>query len=219
MTQCCARRGPLRFSHVAECGRDGSDGCGRRDNGAMVSSPLPPWPATPPAHGGVVLRRAREDDVAMARELATDEYVPTIGTLPPHADEAEALAWIRRQHSRYDEGAGFSFAIAEAETDAAVGQCGLWLRELGEGRATAGYSVVPSARGRGFAADALAAVTAFGWTVPGLFRIALYIEPWNAGSVRTAERAGYAREGLLRSHQEIGGVRRDMLLYAAVRPD
>lgn len=155
----------------------------------------------------------------MARELSTDPYVPTIGTLPPHAGDDEALEWISRQHRRYDEGTGFSFAIAEAATDAAVGQCGLWLSQLPEGRATAGYSVAPSARGRGYAADALTALTAFGWTVPGLFRIALYIEPWNVGSIRTAERAGYLREGLLRSHQEIAGVRRDMLLYAAVRPE
>ncbi|MFG3343258.1 GNAT family N-acetyltransferase [Glycomyces sp. NPDC048151] len=180
---------------------------------------LPPWPTAPPAHGGVVLRRPRDEDAAMARELATDPYVPTIGTLPAGADEEQALAWVRRQLARYDEDTGFSFTIADAGTGAGVGQCGLWLRELPEGRATAGYSVAPSARGRGFAADALKALTAFGWTVPGLFRIALYIEPWNTGSVRTAERAGYAREGLLRSHQEIAGVRRDMLLYAAVRAD
>jgi RimJ/RimL family protein N-acetyltransferase len=50
-----------------------------------------------------------------------------------------------------------------------------------------------------------------------LHRIELYIEPWNTGSIGTAERAGYQREGLLRSHQEIGGRRRDMLLYASVR--
>jgi RimJ/RimL family protein N-acetyltransferase len=36
-------------------------------------------------------------------------------------------------------------------------------------------------------------------------------------SVRTAELAGYEREGLLRSHQEIGGKRVDMFLYAAIR--
>jgi hypothetical protein len=30
--------------------------------------------------------------------------------------------------------------------------------------------------------------------------------------------SGYRREGLLCSHQEIGGIRRDMLLYAAIRP-
>lgn len=154
----------------------------------------------------------------MARELATDAYVPTIGTLPRHANDEEALAWIRRQMGRYHEGAGFSFVIAEASNDTAVGQCGLWLRELEAGRASAGYSIAPSVRGRGFAADALTALTAFGWTVPGLFRMELYIEPWNTGSIRTAERAGYAREGLLRSHQIIGEVRRDMLLYAAIRP-
>jgi hypothetical protein len=44
------------------------------------------------------------------------------------------------------------------------------------------------------------------------------LRPFIADSIGTAERAGYEREGLLRSHQEIGGRRRDMLLYATVRP-
>ncbi|SDT48721.1 Protein N-acetyltransferase, RimJ/RimL family [Jiangella sp. DSM 45060] len=160
----------------------------------------------------------RESDVAMARDLATDPYVPEIGSLPAGADDDEALAWVHRQRGRHAEGTGFSFTIADAATDAAVGHCGLWLKELADGRGTAGYAIAPSERGRGLAADALAALTSFGWTVPGLFRIALYIEPWNVGSVRTAERAGYGREGLLRSHQPIAGERRDMLLYASVRP-
>jgi RimJ/RimL family protein N-acetyltransferase len=43
------------------------------------------------------------------------------------------------------------------------------------------------------------------------------IEPWNVGSITTAERAGYEREDLLRSHQQIGGRRRDMFLYAVTR--
>ena len=184
----------------------------------IEESPLPPWPVSPPAHGGVLLRAAVEDDVAMARELSTDPYVPLIGTLPHQATEEQALEWVRRQRARHAEGTGFSFTVVETGTGRAVGQCGLWLRELAQGRATAGYSLVPSARGRGLAADALSALTAFAWTLPELHRIALYIEPWNTGSVRTAERAGYAREGLLRSYQEIGGRRRDMLLYAAVRP-
>jgi RimJ/RimL family protein N-acetyltransferase len=78
--------------------------------------------------------------------------------------------------------------------------------------------VVPSARGRGIATAALIALTKFAWTIPGLHRVQLHIEPGNAASVRTAERAGYQREGLLRSYQAIGGERRDMLLHAAIRP-
>jgi RimJ/RimL family protein N-acetyltransferase len=154
----------------------------------------------------------------MVREMSADPYVPQIGTLPLNASAQEARAYIDRQRGRLAEGRGFSFAIAEAGTDRGVGQIGLWLAALGEGRATAGYSVMPSARGRGLAAAALTALTSFGWTIPDLHRVELYIEPWNAGSVSTAERAGFEREGLLRSHQEIGGRRRDMLLYATVRP-
>ncbi len=98
-----------------------------------------------------------------------------------------------------------------------VGTAGLHLAELAEGRATAGYAVLPSQRGHRYATAALTAMTAFAWTIHGLHRVALHVEPWNTASVRTAERAGYRREGLLRSHTEIGGDRRDMLLYATTR--
>jgi len=39
-------------------------------------------PAISPAAGGVVLRPFATDDVAMLRDLATDPYVPLIGSLP-----------------------------------------------------------------------------------------------------------------------------------------
>jgi [ribosomal protein S5]-alanine N-acetyltransferase len=179
--------------------------------------PLPAWPAVPPAHGPVVLRAFVPADLPLALELSTDPYVPLIGTLPAHATEVEAAGWIARQQGRWAEGAGFSFAVVETATGRAVGSVGLWLRQLADGCATAGYAIAPSARGHGLAAAALTAVTAFGWTIPELHRIELHIEPWNTASVRTAAGAGYQREGLLRSHTEIGGRRRDMLLFAAVR--
>lgn len=179
---------------------------------------LPPWPTAPLRAGAVELRRFRADDVDMVRELATDPYVPLIGSLPPGADDEQARAWIERQHARWTDGAGFSFAVADADDDRPLGTIGLHLRELDQGRGTAGYAVAPSARGRGVAAAALVALTAYAWTLPDLHRVALLVEPWNTASVRTAERAGYEREGLLRNHSQIGGRRRDMVLLAAVRP-
>lgn len=179
--------------------------------------PLPAWPAVPPAHGRVLLREVRESDVPLARELATDPYVPLTGTLPAHATDAQALAWVHRQRGRHREGAGFSFTIVDAATETPVGHCGLWLRQLADGRGSAGYAVAPSARGRGYAAEALRALTAFGWTIPGLERVLLYIEPWNVASVRTAERAGYTRVGLLRHHEVSDGVRRDVVIHVAHR--
>jgi ribosomal-protein-alanine N-acetyltransferase len=179
---------------------------------------LPSWPTTPPTHGSVVLREFTDDDVHLAIEFGVDPYIPLIGSLPAHPTAQEALDWVHRQRGRFAEGTGLSFVIADAESDTAVGAIGLWLRSLPAGRATVGYSVAPAHRGRGIATSAVTAVTTFAWTIPGLYRVELYVEPWNHGSIHVAEASGYAREGLLRSYQEIGGTRRDMLLYATTRP-
>ncbi|WP_254787066.1 GNAT family N-acetyltransferase [Curtobacterium sp. MCBA15_001] len=185
---------------------------------ASAATRLPPMPER--LQGAtVVLRPFRDDDAGMAQRLARDPYVPLTGTLPAGATEDEALRWIERQHGRLGEGVGWSFAIADAVDGRALGQIGLWARSLRDGRLTAGYAVDPSARGSGAASVALRLVSDFAWTLPGAHRIELFIEPWNTASIRTAEHAGFHREGLLRSHQVIGGERRDMLLYALLRPD
>ena len=174
--------------------------------------------STAPTFDGVVLRSFDSADVEMLRDLATDPYLPLIGSLPANATRQEALEFIARQHQRLTTGVGYSFCVADVSDGSALGTAGLWIAGLASGRATAGYAVAPFARNRGVATKALQALTAFAWTIPGLFRVELYIEPWNVGSIQVAESAGYLREGLLRSHQPIGDRRADMLLYATVRP-
>lgn len=183
-----------------------------------MAPPALSMPQVAPAFGEVRLRAYEARDVAMVMDLSSDPYVPLIGTLPAHAGDAEALAFVERQQERLETGQGYAFCAADRVTDEAVGGAGLWLGSIAEGRASAGYGIAPRFRGRGLARQALTALTRFAWSIPGLHRVELYIEPWNIASVRTAEGAGYEREGLLRSHQEIGGERVDMLLHAAVRP-
>src|SRR5690625_6783931 len=91
-----------------------------------------------------------------------------------------------------------------------------WSSDVCSSDLSAGYSIIPSARGRGLATDALRALTDFGWGVPGLERIVLYVEPWNIASIRTAVRSGYVREELLRD-QEVAGAVRDDVRFAALR--
>ncbi len=186
-------------------------------NAAGMDLPLQ-MPREAPRQGDIRLREFAESDVPMLIDLSRDPYVPLIGTLPGDTDHGGAMGYIARQHDRLRTGAGYSFCIALATSDEAVGGAGLWLASIEQGRATAGYCIAPRYRGRGLAGQALRALTAFAWTVPDVQRVELYIEPWNVASGRTAEVAGYQREGLLRSHQMIGDHRVDMLLYAAIRP-
>ncbi|MEU3763921.1 GNAT family N-acetyltransferase [Amycolatopsis keratiniphila] len=167
----------------------------------------------PPAHGSVVLREFTEADVRLALELGEDPYIPLIGSLPAHPTRQQAEEWVRRQQSGRAEGRGYPFVIVA--DGAAVGTIGLWLRKLSEGIGILGYSISPERRRRGYATDALKAITEFAWTVSGVERIELYIEPWNRGSLRAAENAGFRCEGLLPAHHEIGGVLKDMLLYVS----
>ena len=64
---------------------------------------------------------------------------------------------------------------------------------------------------------ALTALTGFAWSLAGLNRIDLFIEPRNAGSIRTAERSGYIRRGFRSGYQLAGGGQRDMLVFSATR--
>ncbi|MGW4383055.1 GNAT family N-acetyltransferase [Kitasatospora sp. NPDC004531] len=166
------------------------------------------------AENGFRLRRWETADRELLREAAGDPYIPLITTVPAPYSDAEAEAFVRRQWGRTAIGTGYPFVI-EGPDGEAVGNVGLWVGELPlRGSATAGYWVAGRARGRGAALAGLNAVTAWAFGELAVPRVELYIEPWNTGSLRTAERAGYRRETLVPAHQEVGGEPRDMWRFA-----
>lgn len=165
-------------------------------------------------HGPVVLRAFEERDADLVVSAASDDVIPWITTVPTSGSRADAEEYIARQHSRLRSGAGYSFAIADSETDEAVGQIGLWLRDIEEARATTGYWIGPGHRRRGYLTAALRALTDWAVRLDEVERLQLFVEPGNQGSWRAAERCGYQREGLLRSWQQVGPQRKDMFVYS-----
>lgn len=169
------------------------------------------------AHPPVVLRAFEERDLPAVAAASYDPLIPLVTTVPRSPDPVELRAYVERQHDRLATGAGYSFAIADAATDEAVGQIGLWTADIAAGRASVGYWIVPGARRRGYARAALAAITAWAFTIEEVARVQLYVEPWNEGSWRAAEACGYEREGLVRSWEQVGDERKDMYVYGLVR--
>jgi [ribosomal protein S5]-alanine N-acetyltransferase len=166
----------------------------------------------------VVLRGFEERDAGLVQSVAFDPLIPLITTVPATGALADALAYIHRQNQRLADGSGYSFAIADPVTDEAVGQIGLWVKDIAEGRATTGYWVAPQFRRRGYASAALQTLTGWALALDEVARLQLYVEPWNEASWRAAEANGYVREGLLRSWERVGPERRDMYVYSALRP-
>lgn len=161
----------------------------------------------------VHLRGWRPADIATVQEASQDSFIPLITTVPTTAGEAEALAFIERQQDRMRTRRGYAFAIADGD-DMAIGHINLFFSTDSGARASLGYWVAPSQRRNGYAADALSTLTSWARHHDDIDRLELYVEPWNEGSWRAAEQAGYAREGLLRAWERVDGRPRDMFMYA-----
>lgn len=154
----------------------------------------------------------------MVEEAARDQSIPLITTVPTTWTPDAGRAFIDRQNSRLSDGEGWSLAILERASQRAIGQIGLWISHLHNGRADLGYWIVPSSRGRGAASEALQALSDWAFDHLDVDRLSLYIQPTNTASIKTAVHAGFEYEALLRSWERIGGTQHDMWSYVRIRP-
>jgi RimJ/RimL family protein N-acetyltransferase len=81
------------------------------------------------------------------------------------------------------------------------------------------YYVFPEARGQGVAPEAVRLLSERAFAERGAERLWLEVDPENTSSLRVAEKAGYFREGVLRSHCISQGVRHDCVIYSLLPSD
>jgi len=170
-------------------------------------------PAQPPTDGVVTLRPWTADDVpelvAVFRDPTLSRWLPMI---PYPYSEWDAREWVASLGPRLGEGSGAHFAVVAAETGALLG--GIGLRPEPSSRGEIGYWVRKERRGEGIAPRALRLISRWAFQELGLARLQVHADVENVASQRVAERAGYTREGVLRSWLEHRGERRDHVLYS-----
>jgi RimJ/RimL family protein N-acetyltransferase len=121
--------------------------------------------------------------------------------------------WLGRYEDGWAAGDRAGFAVLDGAA-AAVGFAAFVRLSLEREEGEIGYVIAPEARGRGIATRAVALLTRWGFDELGLRRIELRIDPRNAASGRVAERAGYVREGVLRSVAFKEGLRADVAVWS-----
>lgn len=167
---------------------------------------------------GLELRPFSLGDLPLIEEASADPHITTITAVPVVFSPSQGERFIKRQIQQRLSGDGWSLAIVEEATQRTIGQVGLSIASIGRGRADLSYWVVQSGRGHAAAGRALRLLSE--WAVEHLdvSRLSLFIESANTASVRTAEHAGYVQEGLLANWERVGGVAKDMYLFALVAP-
>ena len=184
----------------------------------------PTAPPDPPLGDGVVaLRRWTEADVPALVAACNDaEIARWLDTIPQPYTETDARAYlVHAERGWRGEGNESPFAIVDAETDQPIGSCGVHWTDPANGVAEIGYWVAPEARGNGAATRATRLVA--GWVLGelGFERLQLRADTLNEASQRVAERAGFTREGVLRSARvnRRQDRRIDIVLYSLLRSE
>ena len=83
-----------------------------------------------------------------------------------------------------------------------------------------GYALARPYWGKGYMTEIMRTVIDWALTQPDIFRVQAFCDVENIASARVMEKAGMAREGLLRRyvvHPNISAEPRDAYLYAVVR--
>ena len=163
--------------------------------------------------GAVRLRLPTVEDIDGLMPAFTDPELREAGNLPDFS-RAEMEATLPHLPALVASGRLMPMTALDAATGDVVG--GGTLHHLDADRAIVeiGYWVLRHAQRRGIATRIarLLAEHAFGL---GVMRVAAYVNVGNVASERVLERAGYAREGVVRSMPKPGGVRRvDKTLFS-----
>ena len=177
------------------------------------------YPSEPLIDDGVRIRPWRTpEDLPCVLAAGSDPDIPAGTTVPADFTEASGRAFLERQQARLTRGEGISQAVAERDSDEAVGLVYLarrpqsWIAGLG-------YWLIPSARGRHLATSAVRLVSDWALRELDILRIEAWVAPDNVASQRVLDGAGFSLEGRLRNFLQLRDRTTDGLVYARTPPD
>ena len=162
--------------------------------------------------GDLVLRLPTVDDTDAMLPAFTDPELREAGNLPAFGRE-ELRDSLRELPTLVEHGRLMPLAAVDVETDEIVGGGMLHHLDAERGIVEIGYFVFPPARGRGFATRIARMLAEHAFSL-GIQRVAAYVNVGNVASERVVERAGYTREGVIRSMPKPDGRRVDKTLFS-----
>jgi RimJ/RimL family protein N-acetyltransferase len=158
-------------------------------------------PPQPPLSDGVVtLRPWERGDIGALVECldGEEEIVRWMDAIPQPYREPEAEAWVEQASAYWHQGSSAPFAIIDSTSGEVLGSVGFgWVgdQQVGE----VGYWMRREARGRGLTTRGVMLLARWAFDELGCRRLQLRADARNSSSQHVAERAGFTREGTLRS--------------------
>ncbi|TDD33591.1 N-acetyltransferase [Nonomuraea terrae] len=167
----------------------------------------------------VGLRARHEEDIPILQAELYDDVVTHSRAnsrpwrpITPGSTESQLLVDDREQGH-------VPFSVVELDGGTLVGNAVLWGIDNHSRSAHIGLAMRPSSRGKGYGTDVVAVLCHYGFVVRGLQRLQIETLSDNAAMLRSAERNGFVREGVLRSSAWVMGEFLDEVLLGLLVQD
>ncbi len=182
--------------------------------------PQPAIPDRPLLRGERVwLRPMEERDLpAYVAGINDTEVGGMAGYRVPDSLE-QATAWHARHAEATRRGDAFFFAVCELGDDRFIGT--VWFKEVNHFDANAELAIYMDRDhiGSGWGTDAQRTLIEFGFGTLGLERIWLTVNADNPRAIRSYEKVGFQREGVMRRSFRVKGRLTDSLLMSILRDE
>ena len=165
------------------------------------------------------LRSLTDVDIdALYRIFSHPEVVRYWGA-PALADRNAAAAMLGEIQENFRRRTSMKWGVAELETDKIIGTVTLFNLNFDNKRAEIGYGLDHAYWRQGYVTEALDALLSYAFDELQLHRLEADVDPRNLGSIRTLEKLGFQREGLMRERWQVNGEIQDALFYGLLRPE
>jgi len=185
---------------------------------------MPQLKPTTLVEGEITLRPWADADAdALVRRINDLEVAKFLELVPQPYTVQDAHDWFAIAAEGWRDGTSASFGVHVNGLDGAAGGVGIrFLADVDAGCGEIGYWIGADSRGRGVATAATRAAAHWAFeAVPELARLQLRADVENVASNRVAAKAGFTREGVLRSQRYNSrlGRRVDFVMWSLLREE
>jgi [ribosomal protein S5]-alanine N-acetyltransferase len=167
--------------------------------------------------GRVRLRQLGEEDVSSLFRIFGDPEVAQYWGHSVLSDIGAAKALLADIHRQFGQKTLFQWGVEIVASGEIAGTCTFASLDLENRRGEVGFALAKCFWGFGYMTEALPALLRFGFNEMRLHRVWADTDPRNERSIRTLERLGFEREGLLREHYLVHGEPQDAIVYGLLR--
>ena len=154
-------------------------------------------------------RFAQIENEARTLLLANDD-IPFPGTLEDHRTFFEGISGKKEE---------FIFGIVDRTSGELIGSCGVYGVNWKNSTCQVGIAIGQDWQGKGYGTDAMETLISFIFNYIPINKIKLQVFSFNQSAIRSYEKCGFIKEGVLRNELFRFGTFHDVYLFGLLRED